>query len=172
MLVPVKNSIYRALLNKKGLEKSQAGKGLLGEYSGHWSNCMISNNYMVFSLDFLRSKKYNAYFDALDASGGFFYERWGDAFPQTVAAALLLHRDQIHFDYELQGYSHGTATRCPSDIEQYADLKCTCDPFSPFGKFVTLLLLHKKLTLLLLLHLVGYQRICTPSFINALSGQL
>lgn len=105
----------------------------LGDHSGHYSNCMIYNNYMIISLDFLRSKEYNLFFDALDSSGGFFYEQWGDAFPQTMAAALFLTRKQISFD-DITGYHYDEGAVCPIDINQYVDLKCTCDPFSESGK--------------------------------------
>jgi hypothetical protein len=36
------------------------------------------SNFEIARVDFWRSKPYRAYFDHLDKSGGFFYERWGD----------------------------------------------------------------------------------------------
>jgi len=36
------------------------------------------SNFEIARLDFWQSDAYMAYFDHLDKSGGFFYERWGD----------------------------------------------------------------------------------------------
>lgn len=35
----------------------------------------IWNNFMIISLEFLRSKEYRAFFDYIERTGGFFYER-------------------------------------------------------------------------------------------------
>lgn len=173
IVVPVKNSMYRALLNKEGITESMKGKGGLGEHSGSWSNCMISNNFMVISLDFLRSKEYTTFFDALDASGGFFYEIWGDALPQTAAAALLLHRDQILLDEEFDGYTYGMSMICPKDIQKYRELKCTCNPFSQIGKFLYIFHQHSLLTKKkIIITLATFQKYCTPRFKYALEGKL
>ncbi|KAG5456374.1 MAG: glycosyltransferase family 15 protein [Olpidium bornovanus] len=80
--------------------------------------CHFWSNFEIASLDFWRSKAYMDYFgrsepappfctaafntplsrgDYLDQKGGFFYERWGDAPVHSIAAALLLKKDQIHF---------------------------------------------------------------------------
>lgn len=82
-------------------------------YIGHfWSNFEIA------SLNWFRDSNYTEYFDHLDAAGGFFHERWGDApvhsiawvvvwwqFPVIVtpesniplcSASVMLDRDQIH----------------------------------------------------------------------------
>lgn len=55
-----------------------------------WSNFEIGN------LNFYRSKAYEDYFRWLDATGGFWYERWGDAPVHSIAVALLLDKSQIH----------------------------------------------------------------------------
>lgn len=50
--------------------------------------------------------------------------RWGDAPVHTIAAALFLKREEIHFFNDI-GYSHSVATHCP-----YNDgllKKCSCD---------------------------------------------
>lgn len=56
-------------------------------------------------LDFYRSEAYLAYFDFLDQSGGFWYSRWGDAPVHSIAAALFLERDEVHFFSDV-GYRH------------------------------------------------------------------
>jgi hypothetical protein len=45
------------------------------------------------------------YFDYLDKAGGFFYERWGDAPVHSIAAALFLPFEKIHYFYDI-GYRH------------------------------------------------------------------
>ena len=37
-----------------------------------------------------------AYFDYLDHTGGFFYERWGDAPVHSLAAVMLLNATEVH----------------------------------------------------------------------------
>jgi hypothetical protein len=140
-LVPVKYSIYKSLLNDHSLRdpnKYRKEDPSLGDWAGAYSNCMINNNFMIISLDFLRSKEYNLYFDELDVTGGFFYQRWGDSFPQTFAAALLLKKDEISYN-DVVGYEYGFGAVCPSDIQDHVDLKCTCNPPLYKCKFVCLL---------------------------------
>lgn len=55
------------------------------------------SNFEIASLDTWRKGGYPEYFDFLDSKGGFFYERWGDAPVHSLAAALFLRMDQIHF---------------------------------------------------------------------------
>ena len=56
-------------------------------------------------MDFWRGEAYSKFFDYLDATGGFYYERWGDAPVHSIAAALFSKREQIHFFREI-GYEH------------------------------------------------------------------
>ena len=51
----------------------------------------------IASLDFWRGEAYTKYFEALDQAGGFFYERWGDAPVHSIAAALFLKPEEMHF---------------------------------------------------------------------------
>lgn len=41
--------------------------------------CHFWSNFEIGDLNFLRSREYMEYFEYLDRTGGFFYERWGDA---------------------------------------------------------------------------------------------
>lgn len=50
-------------------------EGLDGEYN----LCHFWSNFEIASMDFWRSEPYTKYFETLDNTGGFFYERWGDA---------------------------------------------------------------------------------------------
>ncbi len=87
--------------------------------------CHFWSNFEIADLDFWRSEAYTAFFDHLDRSGGFYYERWGDAPVHSIAAALLLPRDAIHFFDEI-GYGHVPWTRCPSDDASHVSGRCLC----------------------------------------------
>ena len=62
---------------------------------GSYNGCHFWSKFEILDLGFLRSAAYTAYFAALDASGGFFLERWGDAPVHTLAAALFLNSSQV-----------------------------------------------------------------------------
>lgn len=88
--------------------------------------CHFWSNFEVGDMDFWRGEVYQAYFDHLDKSGGFFYERWGDAPVHSIAAALFLNKDEIHF-FEDIGYEHPPFNHCPAVEYQRANgLKCSC----------------------------------------------
>jgi alpha 1,2-mannosyltransferase len=79
----------------------------------------------------LRSKQYIDYFESLDQDGGFFYERWGDAPVHSIAAATMLHKDQIQFFHDI-AYYHVPFTHCPNDEQTRLDLACSCKPKDNF----------------------------------------
>ncbi|WLF78524.1 alpha 1,2-mannosyltransferase 2.4.1 [Lodderomyces elongisporus] len=93
--------------------------------------CHFWTNFEVASLKFWRSEAYNKYFDYLDKQGGFFYERWGDAPIHSIAAALFLPRDKIHYFGDV-GYRHGVYGQCPLNKDFRYDHKCTCNPEDDF----------------------------------------
>ena len=74
---------------------------------------------------------YTAFFNHLDATGGFYYERWGDAPVHSIAASLFLQKDQIHFFEEI-GYEHNPYTHCPRDESVWKKGRCSCDPGRSF----------------------------------------
>lgn len=90
-----------------------------------WSNFEIGN------LNWLRSKAYTDYFKTLDEDGGFFYERWGDAPIHSIAAGLLLKKEEIHFFNDI-AYYHVPFTHCPTGEQYKADHKCHCKPQDNF----------------------------------------
>lgn len=90
-----------------------------------WSNFEIGN------LDWLRSQAYVDFFESLDKDGGFFYERWGDAPVHSIAAALMLKKEQIHFFNDI-AYYHVPFTHCPTGDKVRTDLKCHCNPQDNF----------------------------------------
>ncbi|KAJ1676855.1 hypothetical protein EV182_007373, partial [Spiromyces aspiralis] len=47
--------------------------------NNNYNMCHFWSNFEIVDLSLYRSEAYQSYFDFLDRSGGFFYERWGDA---------------------------------------------------------------------------------------------
>jgi alpha 1,2-mannosyltransferase len=98
---------------------------LIANSSGGYNTCHFWSNFEIASLDLWRSKKYLDYFEYLDKTGGFFYERWGDAPVHSMAAAMFLPIEQIHYFGDI-GYNHGYYSNCPMDVGN--QLRCSCDP--------------------------------------------
>ncbi|RPA88056.1 glycosyl transferase [Ascobolus immersus RN42] len=96
-----------------------------------YNNCHFWSNFEIASLDMWRSKPYLDFFESLDKDGGFFYERWGDAPVHTIAASLLLDKNDIHFWDEI-GYYHAPFTHCPTSQVDRERLKCSCNPNDNF----------------------------------------
>ncbi len=67
--------------------------------------CVFYNNFELASFAVFRSEQYLSYFEHLDKSGGFFYERWGDAPVHTYYVALMLNKSQVSFMQDLP-YAH------------------------------------------------------------------
>ncbi|GAA5915292.1 hypothetical protein JCM6882_005181 [Rhodosporidiobolus microsporus] len=85
------------------------------------------SNFEIGSLAFLRSKAYTEYFDYLDRSGGFSYERWGDAPVHSIGAALFLKPEEMHYFSDI-GYFHNPFLNCPVDEGILRERRCSCDP--------------------------------------------
>lgn len=94
-----------------------------------YNRCHFWSNFEIAKLDFWRTGAYAEYFEHLDKSGGFFYERWGDAPVHSIGAALFAEKDQIHFFGDM-GYYHVPFTHCPVD-PKYRE-KCHCDVSESF----------------------------------------
>ena len=71
------------------------------------------------------------FFEFLDNEGGFFYERWGDAPVHSIAAALMLKKDEVHFFNEI-AYYHIPFTHCPTGEDKRLELRCNCKPQDNF----------------------------------------
>ncbi|KAI5850217.1 nucleotide-diphospho-sugar transferase [Morchella snyderi] len=116
---------YIAKDNSLGfITDDDASKGIEGT---DYNNCHFWSNFEIADLNFWRGEAYTKYFDYLDKKGGFYYERWGDAPVHSVAAALFLPKDQIHFFSDV-GYNHVPWGRCPADDESHDYARCMC-PF-------------------------------------------
>ncbi|KAH8696137.1 putative alpha-1,2-mannosyltransferase [Talaromyces proteolyticus] len=106
--------------------------GFLSDDGGKtYNKCHFWSNFEVGSLEWLRSDAYIDYFTSLDKDGGFFYERWGDAPVHSIAAGLLLKKEEIHFFNEI-AYYHVPFTHCPTGEQTRLDLKCHCNPSDNF----------------------------------------
>ncbi|KAI9313343.1 nucleotide-diphospho-sugar transferase [Dichotomocladium elegans] len=89
-----------------------------------YNGCHFWSNFEIGSLEFLRSKKYIDFFEYLDQTGGFFYERWGDAPVHSLAVAMMLRKDEVHFFNDI-GYKHNPLMHCPT--EPYLQGSCHCN---------------------------------------------
>jgi alpha 1,2-mannosyltransferase len=98
-----------------------------------YNNCHFWSNFEISDLDFWRSPAYLAYFNHLDRAGGFYYERWGDAPVHSLAAALFLPKQQLHFFAPI-GYEHAPHNHCPLKSDGYNDNHCQCGPEHTFGE--------------------------------------
>ena len=74
--------------------------------------CHYWNNMEITRLDWFRGPVYQGFFRHLEQSGGFFYERWGDAPVRTLALLLLADRTDVIWFEEL-GYQHPWWIKCP-----------------------------------------------------------
>ncbi|PVV03066.1 hypothetical protein BB560_002473 [Smittium megazygosporum] len=110
---------------------------------GSYNLCHFWSNFEIASFKFFRSELYEKYFNYLDSTGNFYYERWGDAPIHSLAAGLFLSPDQIHFFDDI-GYRHDKFSHCRQPQNQLEPLiinenVCYCPPnvetidFKPFS---------------------------------------
>lgn len=90
-----------------------------------YNRCHFWSNFEIGDLNFWRSDAYMKFFEHLDAKGGFYYERWGDAPVHSIGAALFARKDQIHFFDDI-GYRHEPFQHCPQGAA-HSRGKCWCD---------------------------------------------
>jgi alpha 1,2-mannosyltransferase len=106
--------------------------GFLSDDGGDtYNKCHFWSNFEVGSLEWLRSQAYIDFFESLDQDGGFFYERWGDAPVHSIAAGLLLDKDEIQFFNDI-AYYHVPFTHCPTGEKTRLNLRCHCNPKENF----------------------------------------
>ncbi|THU93808.1 glycosyltransferase family 15 protein [Dendrothele bispora CBS 962.96] len=96
-----------------------------------YNRCHFWSNFEIADMDFWRGEAYTAFFEHLDASGNFYYERWGDAPVHSIAAGLFLRRDQIHF-FENIGYQHDDWSHCPLPDKIWEEGRCACNQRNSF----------------------------------------
>ncbi|QPG77395.1 hypothetical protein FOA43_004808 [Brettanomyces nanus] len=104
--------------------------GFISDNHGDTYNlCHFWTNFEIANLTLWRSGLYEEYVDYLDHAGGFFYERWGDAPVHSIAASLMLSRNQVH-NFDKIAYQHTVAETCPLDDDLRKNQRCTCDPMN------------------------------------------
>lgn len=111
------------------------GKGRLSSLvqneDGSYNLCHFWSNFEIAEVALFDNPEYRGLFEHLDATGGFFYERWGDGPVHLLAVLWLLGPSEIHwFDY---GYSHPPYVQCPQDLEFRLAHRCICDPAIDFS---------------------------------------
>lgn len=78
------------------IHKDNAMAFLSDDDGNTYNKCHYWSNFEVGSLDFWRGQAYTDFFNKLDHDGGFFM-RDGDAPVHSIAAGLLMSKDEIHF---------------------------------------------------------------------------
>ncbi|RCH83058.1 hypothetical protein CU097_002976 [Rhizopus azygosporus] len=92
--------------------------------NNEYNYCQISTSFEIVNLSFLRSEEYRTLFYYLDLVGGFFYERWTDSAVRTIATALFLNRQDIHFFNDV-AFTFNDKAHCPLDFTLLE--RCSCD---------------------------------------------
>ncbi|KAJ7449825.1 glycosyltransferase family 15 protein [Mycena latifolia] len=103
---------------------------LSNDGGSRYNMCHYWSNFEIADMDFWRGEAYSKFFEFLEAKGGFYYERWGDAPVHSIAAGLFARKDQIHFFRDI-GYRHENFQHCPSG-SQWSAGRCACDPNDSF----------------------------------------
>ncbi|KAI8906412.1 nucleotide-diphospho-sugar transferase [Gorgonomyces haynaldii] len=94
-----------------------------GVSDGSFNGCHFWSNFEIARLDLWNNPDYISYFDYLDKTGGFFYERWGDAPVHSLYVAITLSPDRVHFFDDI-GYSHDGVMHCP--LNEHLQNYCEC----------------------------------------------
>ncbi|KAG1790247.1 glycosyltransferase family 15 protein [Suillus plorans] len=95
-----------------------------------YNMCHFWSNFEIADMDFWRGEAYTKFFNYLENTGGFYYERWGDAPVHSIAAALFTRKDQLHFFKDI-GYKHAEFSHCPQG-RQWREGHCSCNPNDSF----------------------------------------
>ncbi|CDK26697.1 unnamed protein product [Kuraishia capsulata CBS 1993] len=122
----------RDFLSINGLPTENFMEFLSSNKGTDYNTCHFWSNFEIADLDIWRSEFYENFFNFLDRTGGFFYERWGDAPVHTIGAALQLSADKFHF-FEDIGYSHPPITACTNNDVLRKKNKCSCNPMFDFN---------------------------------------
>ncbi|KAI8644387.1 nucleotide-diphospho-sugar transferase [Parasitella parasitica] len=105
---------------------------LMTNEKGEYNRCFFWNNFQIAKTSFFKSAAYQAFFEFIEKEQGIFYEQWADPVIQSLAAALFLDRDQVHF-WEDVGYRYRFSyNHCPSEIAIWE--KCSCRPSQSFDQ--------------------------------------
>lgn len=120
-LIHPNNSLEFITSNETSLNNGYS----LPESSTDYNLCHFWSNFEIGSLNFFRSEPYETYFKYLDQTGGFYYERWGDAPVHSIGLNLLADKNSIH-NFEDIGYYHLPYMACPTSADVVASKRCIC----------------------------------------------
>lgn len=118
---------YFSSSNDDGIENDNLLKFISDDGGESYNLCHYWTNFEIANLDIYRNDIYEGYVDHLDHSGGFFYERWGDAPIHSIIFSLVLKREEI-FMFQDISYEHTVAKTCPLNFEFRKKARCVCDP--------------------------------------------
>lgn len=118
------NTFYKEGEHWTLLEPLSLHRFITDEMYTRYNLCHFWSNFEIGDFTFFRGAKYSLLFDYLDRSGGFFYERWGDAPVHSIAVSLFLKSSEIHY-FEDIGYTHPPFTHCPKPSLQKSPCSCT-----------------------------------------------
>lgn len=93
--------------------------------------CHFWTNFEIADMNIFRGSKYQSMFKYLDETGGFYYERWGDAPIHTLFVLTFLDPEEVWWFGDI-GYTHSPYTQCPRATEIRDMGKCSCDPNTDF----------------------------------------
>lgn len=78
-----------------------------------YSTCHFWSNFEIGNMDFFRLDPYNSWFEYLEKTGGFYYERWGDAPVHSIGLSLFEDKSKLHWFRDM-GYEHTPYVNCPN----------------------------------------------------------
>ncbi|XP_022462445.1 putative mannosyltransferase KNAG_0A05330, partial [Huiozyma naganishii CBS 8797] len=78
--------------------------------------CHFWSNFEIAKISVFENDVYNAYFEYLESSDGFWRERWGDAPVHSLGLALTLDVEDVHYFRDI-GYRHSTLQHCPKNAD-------------------------------------------------------
>ncbi|CAG8550997.1 10208_t:CDS:2, partial [Scutellospora calospora] len=114
------------------ISENNTMKFISNDHGSTYNLCHFWSNFEIGDLNFWRTNQYQDFFNYLDKSGGFFYERWGDAPVHSIAVALFAQKSQVHFFNDI-AYYHAPFQHCPTEKEYHDSGRCHCDPEQNFG---------------------------------------
>ncbi|OBA17980.1 glycosyl transferase [Metschnikowia bicuspidata var. bicuspidata NRRL YB-4993] len=99
------------------------------EATNGYSTCHFWSNFEIADMDFYRGDAYRNWFNHLEATGNFYYERWGDAPVHSLGLALFADKRKLHWFRDI-GYYHMPYTNCPNNENTKG---CTTGKFDDSG---------------------------------------
>ncbi|KAJ3087933.1 alpha 1,2-mannosyltransferase 2.4.1 [Quaeritorhiza haematococci] len=130
--IPTLWSTVKDYASSAGVRDSTLLRFFADDETGDYNTCHFWSNFEIANLDLWRDQQYVDYFEYLDNSGGFFYERWGDAPIHSLYLGLALRKEQVHFFNDI-GYRHDNFFHCSEEGDLAG--KCICPENEPSVDF-------------------------------------